>query len=157
MNTIRQLISLRGADLWVISPQDTVFNALRMMAKLDVGALVVMDGARIVGMFSERDYARKIILKGPASKKTRVAEIMSTPVITIHPDQTVEEALALMTTCRIRYLPVIEDDHVLSVISLNNVVRDIISRQSETIKVYEEFESGRSVLLNHQLVAHLQH
>ena len=151
MNTIRQLVTLRGKDLWVVSPQETVFNALRMMAKLDVGALVVMENDAIVGMFSERDYARKVILKGRSSRSTRVAEIMTSPVITIHPDQTVEEALALMTTLNIRHLPVVEDDRILSVISINNVVRDIIFHQSETIKVYEQLDSVRSFTLSRQL------
>ena len=143
MNTIRQLIALRGSNLWTIRPDDTVFEALRLMADKDVGALVVMDGGKIVGMLSERDYARKVILLGRASKDTLVSEIMSSPVFTIHPDQTVEEAMALMSARGIRHLPVVEGDQVMTVISLNDVVRNIIYRQRETIKFYEEMEVDR--------------
>lgn len=143
MNTIRQLITLHKTDLWSIRPNDTVFDALRMMAEKDVGALVVMENDQIIGMISERDYARKVILLGRASKDTRVSEIMSSPVFTIHPDQTVEEAMALMSARRIRHLPVVEGEKLLTVISLNDVVRNIIYRQRETIKFYEEMEQDR--------------
>ncbi|NPV55361.1 MAG: CBS domain-containing protein [Anaerolineae bacterium] len=143
MNTIRQLLALRGTDLWTIRPHDTVFEALRLMADKDVGALVVVEGHQIVGMISERDYARKVILLGRASTDTLVGEIMSTSVVTIHPDQTVEEALALMSTRRIRHLPVLDAGKLVTVISLDDVVRTIIYHQRQTIKFYEELELDR--------------
>ena len=138
MNAIRQLLQLKGGDLWMISPDASVFEALRRMADKDVGALLVMEGERLMGIISERDYARKIILKGRASRDTLVSEIMTTEVYTIHPDQTVEESMAVMTNHRVRHLPVVENGQVIGMISIGDAVRDIIYRQRETIKSLEE-------------------
>jgi CBS domain-containing protein len=122
----------------MISPDASVFEALRRMADKDVGALLVMEGERLMGIISERDYARKIILKGRASRDTLVSEIMTTEVYTIHPDQTVEESMAVMTNHRVRHLPVVENGQVIGMISIGDAVRDIIYRQRETIKSLEE-------------------
>jgi CBS domain-containing protein len=140
MLTIRHLLEIKGFDIWSVSPKDTVFEALRRMADKDIGALMVMEGERLVGVLSERDYARKIILFGKSSKETPVKEIMSTTVISIHPEQTVDEAMALMLDKHIRHLPVMVDDKVIGVISINDVLRSIIHRQKETIKFYEDLE-----------------
>ena len=119
MNTIRHILQLKGSDIvWSISPDGTVYAALRLMADKGVGALVVMEGDRMVGIVSERDYARKVILQGKASKETPIREIMTSRVYTIHPDQTVEEAMDLMVTKHIRHLPVVENDGVIGVISI---------------------------------------
>ena len=138
MNTIRQILLLKCNFVWTVGPDQTVFDALRLMADKDVGALVVVQDDKIVGMLSERDYARKIILLGKASKDTLVKEIMSFPVFTIHPDQTIEEAMEMMTHHRIRHLPVVEDDHLAGMVSIGDAVRDIIYRQRETIKEMSE-------------------
>ncbi len=138
MNTIRQILLLKRSFVWTVSPDQTVFEALRLMADKDIGALVVVQDDKIVGMLSERDYARKIILLGKASKDTLVKEIMSFPVFTIHPDQTIEEAMEMMTHHRIRHLPVVEDDHLIGMVSIGDAVRDIIYRQRETIKEMSE-------------------
>jgi CBS domain-containing protein len=138
MNTIRQILLLKRNFVWTVGPDQTVFDALRLMADKDVGALVVVQDDKIVGMLSERDYARKIILLGKASKDTLVKEIMSFPVFTIHPDQTIEEAMEMMTHHRIRHLPVVEDDHLAGMVSIGDAVRDIIYRQRETIKEMSE-------------------
>ena len=138
MNTIRQILLLKRNFVWTVGPDQTVFDALRLMADKDVGALVVVQDDKIVGMLSERDYARKIILLGKASKDTLVKEIMSFPVFTIHPDQTIEEAMEMMTHHRIRHLPVVEDDHLIGMVSIGDAVRDIIYRQRETIKEMSE-------------------
>jgi CBS domain-containing protein len=129
--------------VWSIAPEETVLQALKMMAHKNVGVLLVMTHDTLNGIISERDYARKVILKNRASKDTLVKEIMTPNVITIHPDQTVEEAMELMTNHHIRHLPVLENDTVLGVISMGDVVQFIIKKQRETIKFYEEMDSDR--------------
>jgi CBS domain-containing protein len=137
MNTIRHILQIKGNDLWSISPNATVFEALRLMAAKDVGALLVTDQDRMVGILSERDYARKIILQGKTSRETLVREIMTPVVFTIHPDQTVDECMDLMTQRRIRHVPVIEGDTLLGIISIGDVVNHIIHRQRKTISRLE--------------------
>lgn len=137
---IRHLLEVKGNDLWSIGPRASVYDALRMMSDKDIGALVVMDGDRMVGIMSERDYARKVVLLGKTSRETMVDEIMSSNVFTIHPDQTVEEAMDLMTRKRIRHLPVVEDtreEKVLGMISIGDVVKAIIFKQREAIRDME--------------------
>lgn len=137
METVRHILEVKGKDIWDITPDDTVYNALRLMADKDVGTLLVMDGSRLLGMISEREYARQVILQGRSSRETRVREIMSTDFFPIHPDQTVEECMDLMTSKRVRYLPVMEGSEVLGVISIGDVVSNIMHRQRETIKSLE--------------------
>jgi len=134
IQTVRHILEVKGTDVWSIGPNATVFDALRMMADKDVGALLVMEDDKVVGIISERDYARKIILHGKSSKETLVREIMSTNLYTIHPDQTVEEAMELMTNKRVRHLPVMEGDKLVGMISICDVVKNIIYRQREIIK-----------------------
>lgn len=134
IQTIRHILEVKGSDVWSIGPDATVFDALRMMADKDVGALVVMENGKVVGIISERDYARKIILHGKSSKETLVREIMSTNLYTVHPDQTVEEAMEIMTNKRVRHLPVMEGETLLGMISIGDVVKNIIYRQREIIK-----------------------
>ncbi|WP_322507888.1 CBS domain-containing protein [Anaerolinea sp.] len=134
IQTIRHILEVKGSDVWSIGPDATVFDALRMMADKDVGALVVMENDKVVGIISERDYARKIILHGKSSKETLVREIMSTNLYTVHPDQTVEEAMEIMTNKRVRHLPVMEGETLLGMISIGDVVKNIIYRQREIIK-----------------------
>ncbi|WP_298004725.1 MULTISPECIES: CBS domain-containing protein [Anaerolinea] len=134
IQTVRHILEVKGTDVWSIGPNATVFDALRMMADKDVGALLVMEDDKVVGIISERDYARKIILHGKSSKETLVREIMSTSLYTIHPDQTVEEAMELMTNKRVRHLPVMDGDKLEGMISIGDVVKNIIYRQREIIK-----------------------
>lgn len=142
MTTVRQLLVLKGDYIWSIYPDSSVFEALRLMADKDVGALLVMDGEKMVGIMSERDYARKVVLLGKLSRETAVSEIMTPKVITVHPDQTIEECMEMMTAKRVRHLPVVENDRVIGMISIGDVVRDIIYRQRETIKGLEKYVSG---------------
>ncbi len=138
--TVRHILEVKGYDLWSTGPDTSVFDALRMMSDKDVGALLVMEGDRMVGILSERDYARKVVLLGKTSRETKVREIMSTKVVTIHPDQTVEEAMELMNSKHVRHLPVSEtgpEGHVIGIISLRDVVRTIIHKQREAIKDLE--------------------
>ena len=139
--TVRHLLEVKGYNIWSINPGASVYDALRMMSMKDVGALIVMDGDKMVGILSERDYARKVVLVGKASRDTLVSEIMSSKVFTLHPDQTVEEAMDLMNSKRIRHVPVVEDgenSRVLGMISIGDVVRAIIYKQREAIKSLEE-------------------
>jgi len=138
MKTVRHILQLKGSTMWSIEPDKTVYEALRRMADKEVGALVVMEKEKLVGIISERDYARKVILVGKTSKDTLVSEIMSSQVIVVHPDQTTHECMELMTNKRIRHLPVVEGNRVLGIISIGDVVRDVIYQQRETIKTLEE-------------------
>lgn len=137
MDTARHILEVKGQDVWSIAPDASVYDAVRMMADKDVGTLLVMENDHLLGMISEREYARQIVLQGKTSRDTKVREIMSTAFHTIHPDQTVEECMAIMTAHHVRYLPVVEDEHVIGVISIGDVVGNIIHRQRQTIKQLE--------------------
>jgi len=133
----------KGTDIWSVPPDTTVYSAMKMMADKDVGALLVMDGNQFVGMLSERDYARKIILMGRASKDTPVSEILSEPLITIRPECSVDEAMRLMTTHRIRHLPVVCDGFVQGIISIGDLVQWIAFAQDQTIEELEHYIEGK--------------
>jgi CBS domain-containing protein len=139
MKTVKQLVDEKPHKLLSIAPSMSVFEALQKMAEFDVGALVILDEGRLVGIFSERDYARKLILHGKSSKETRVEEIMTTRVVCIGPDRSAEECMALMTDKRVRHLPVIEDKKVVAVISIGDVVREMIEDQKHTIEQLEQY------------------
>ena len=126
MKQISDLLKHKGRDIWSLSPDATVYDAIDQMAEKGVGALLVMEGETLVGIISERDYARKVILKGRASRETLVREIMSNPVVCARPEFTVEQTMSLMTEKRIRHLPVTIGETVVGVISLGDVVRGII-------------------------------
>jgi CBS domain-containing protein len=140
--TVRQLLNRKGPEIWSTHPEETVFEALKLMAQKGIGALLVMDGMRLVGIFSERDYARKVILKGKSSHKTPVHEIMTAKVVFVHPEQSMTECMALMTDKRIRHLPVMEDDQVVGVISIGDVVKEIIVEQGFLIEQLENYITG---------------
>ena len=144
MDTIRHILQIKGNDVWSTTPRTTVYDALRMMADKNVGALLVMEGEKVVGIFSERDYARKVILQGRSSKETLVSEIMTSKLITIHPDQTVEEAMEMMTNKRVRHLPVMEDDRLMGMISIGDVLREVIYVQLAKIRDMEDKILGKS-------------
>jgi len=139
MQTIRKILSEKGTEIWSTSPGATVFEALQLMAEKDVGALPVMDQGKLVGIFSERDYARKVILLGKSSKKTFVREIMTPHVIYATPDMTNDQGLALMSAKRIRHLPVVDGEEMVGMISIGDLVRSIISEQKEMISQLEQY------------------
>jgi CBS domain-containing protein len=126
MKRVGDLLRDKGQDIWSLTPDATVYEAIDQMAQKGVGALLVMEGERLVGIVSERDYARKVILKGKASREIQVREIMSHPVICVSPEQTVEQTMALMTDKHVRHLPVVVAETVVGVISIGDVVRSII-------------------------------
>jgi len=138
MTTIRQILAKKPA-VYSIGPEAMVYEALRVMADKNVGALVVLQRGELVGIFSERDYARKVALLGKSSRETRVDEIMTTKVVTIDPDRTAGECMALMTEKRFRHVPVIEGGKLVGVISIGDVVRAVVEEQRFTIKELERY------------------
>lgn len=147
MKTVRNILSAKGSQVWSAKPGTPVFEALRLMADKDIGALVVLEGEKIAGIFTERDYARKIALLGRASRNTPVAEIMSAPVTTVGPKQSVLECMALMSRQRIRYLPVVEQGRVAGMISIGDVLNAIIADQEDALQRLERAARGESDLL----------
>lgn len=140
MKTLRQLIGSPPRPPIAVSPGDTVIDALKVMADKNIGAVIAMDGDKLAGIFSERDYARKVILRGKNSTDTKVAEIMTEKVFYASPDHTVDEAMALMTDKRIRHMPVLDAQmKVLAMISLGDLVRETISEQAFTIQQLERY------------------
>jgi CBS domain-containing protein len=142
MLTVEQLLHATPGPLLSISSRATVFEALTMMAEHDIGALAVVDGGEILGMFSERDYARKVILHGKSSKEMIVADIMSTPVLLVRPEDTVRDCMALMTENRIRHLPVVGAAGPLGMVSIGDVVKALLNEQAFTIEQLEHYITG---------------
>lgn len=143
MNNIRQLLQSKGTGVWSTTPGTTVYDALKLMADKNIGALVVLEGERLAGIFSERDYARKVILRGRTSRELSVSDIMTTDVVSVRPDQTIVDCMELMTNRRIRHLPVLDAGTVVGVISIGDVVKSIISAQKDTITHLEDYITGR--------------
>jgi CBS domain-containing protein len=141
-STIDEILSHKGATVWSISPDATVFDALQMMADKNVGALVVQEADRLVGIISERDYSRKVVLKGKSSKQTAVRDILSGEVVHVRPTHTVEECLHLMTDHRVRHLPVLEGDRIVGIVSIGDLVNWIISAQTTTIHQLQTYIAG---------------
>ncbi len=140
--TVRGILGTKGRAVWSVAPETTVYDALSLMADKDIGAVMVVSQDRVVGIFSERDYARKVILMGRSSKEVRVHEIMSSPVLAVTPDHTVEDCMKIVTANRVRHLPVIDGGEVAGVISIGDLVNAIISEQAETIQALSAYISG---------------
>ncbi len=142
MSTVRQLLRGTPAEVWTIGPKATVYEALELMAEKDVGALLVLDRERLEGIFSERDYARKVVLRGKTSRETTVAELMTQMVFYVTPEQTIEECLALMTERRVRHLPVLEGTTIVGIVTIGDAGKAIISEQRTTIRHLETYICG---------------
>jgi CBS domain-containing protein len=140
--TILEILKLKGNQVWTVTPETTVFQAIQLMAEKNVGALLVTDGSRLIGIISERDYTRKVILKGKASRDTAVREILSGQVVHITPHQTVEDGLRLMTDHRVRHLPVLDGDRILGIVSIGDLVNWVISAQNTAIRQLETYITG---------------
>jgi len=142
MRQVKDLLKSKGNQIWSTSPESSVFDALQLMADKDVGVLLVIQDDKLVGIFSERDYARKVILKGKASKETTVKDIMSTKVLYVSPEQTLDECMALMTEKHLRHLPVYDDKDLVGLISIGDVIKAIISGQKIEISQLENYIKG---------------
>ena len=142
MNTVRQLLDSKGRDVWHLGPEHSVLDAIKLMAEREVGALVIMDADKLVGIVTERDYARKVILKGKSSEGTAIREIMTSNVLCARPDQSIEECMALMTNKRSRHLPVIDNGRVDGIISIGDLVKAIIAEQQFVIDQLEHYING---------------
>jgi len=141
-DTVRAVLDHKGIGVCAVAPQTPVYEALEIMAEKDIGALLVMADAELLGMFSERDYARKVILHGRASKDTPVSEIVSSPVVTVGLGRSVDDCMRLMTDFRIRHLPVVDQEAVIGVLSIGDLVSWIIRRQEEEIHHLHDYISG---------------
>jgi CBS domain-containing protein len=142
MNNIRELLAKKGSSVWSVGPDDAVFEAVRAMAEHEAGALAVLDTGALVGIISERDYARKIALKGRSSKDTLIREIMTLRVIYATPAQRIEDCMAIMNQNNIRHMPVLENGSVVGMLSLKDLVNVIIERQQSIIEELETFVLG---------------
>jgi len=139
MNTVAQLLAGKKPIVWAIRPDETVFEAIKLMGEKEVGALLVVEGPSLVGIVSERDYARKVILKGKESHNTKVEAIMTANVISVGPSDTIDRCMELMTTHRIRHLPVLEKTRITGIVSIGDLVQAIIAQQSQTIQQLEGY------------------
>ena len=139
---ISSLLHQKSSALWSVAPETTVFDAIKLMAEKNIGALLVLSGDRLAGIFTERDYTRKVALHGKSSRDTRVAEVMAGEVVTISPDDFVEDGMRRMTEQRVRHLPVVEGTRVIGVISIGDLVNWIISTQSAEIEQLEQYIAG---------------
>ena len=142
MRRVKDILAVKGQDIWSVGPDISVYDAIHLLAEKEIGALIVMKNDKLVGVISERDYARQIILKEKSSKKTLVREIMTHKVVTASPDQDVSECMALMTNKRIRHLPIVANDEVVGMISIGDLIRAVISEQQSTIVDLEKYISS---------------
>ncbi|MGA9175634.1 MAG: CBS domain-containing protein [Desulfobacterales bacterium] len=143
MRSVKDILQEKGTQVYAISPDAKVYEALQLMADKNIGALMVMEGDRAVGLISERDYARKIVLKGKFSKDVPVHEIMTVDIVRIGPDRDVENCMELMTDKRVRHLPVFENDRLIGIISIGDIVKAIIEHKEEIIEQLENYIKGK--------------
>ncbi|GAB4249842.1 MAG: CBS domain-containing protein [Acidobacteriota bacterium] len=142
METVRDILQRKGNEVYAVSPDDSIYRALEVMAEKNIGAVLVIEDGQLVGVFSERDYARKVVLKGKSSRETKVREAMTSPVAYVRPENTIEECMALMTDKHIRHLPVLEGNRLIGVISIGDVVHAKISEQAFHIRQLENYITG---------------
>ena len=143
-DTVGSVLKRKGSEVWFLTPDQTVYDAIEKMADKGVGALLVISAGKLVGIISERDYARKVILKGRSSRTALVKEIMTSPVIFVTPDTAVDECMVIITRNRIRHLPIMENEKVLGVVSIGDLVKWVISEQEETIEHLQNYISAKN-------------
>jgi CBS domain-containing protein len=140
--SVRQVLEAKGAQVHSVAPGASVFEALEVMAKHDIGAVVVAEGECLAGIFTERDYARKLILRGKASKETRVGELMTPNVLTVSPSQSVDDCMQLMTENRVRHLPVVDRGRLVGIVTIGDAVKTVIAQQEATIRQLSSYIAG---------------
>ena len=143
MYAVKDILNEKGHECWTIDPDSTVYDALKKMAGKNIGALLVVQGDDVLGIFSERDYARKIVLKGKSSKDTKVGEMMSDRIYTVTPTSTTGECMQLMTDHRVRHLPVLDEGKLIGIVSIGDIVNKIIQDQGQTIQQLGDYISGK--------------
>ena len=146
MSTIKKILLNKSKDLWSIEPKETVYKALKIMAKKDIGALLVIDKDNLVGIFTERDYARNVILKGKSSKDTTIEELMTRKVITVTPENSIDECMALMQATKCRHMPVIEKKQLIAVVTMRDIMNELLRKKDITIKDLEHYITGSDYL-----------
>ena len=142
MKRVRDILEVKGNDVWSIEPGASVYEAMKLMADKEIGSLMVMEGTKLVGVISERDYARKVILEGRSSRTTEVREIMTSRPVCAEPEQNIEECMVVMTEKRVRHLPVMDEEELVGVISIGDLVKSIIDEQKFIIEQLEHYISG---------------
>lgn len=143
MKTVGQLLELKGNKIFSIKPESSVYEALEVMADKDIGALLVMENEKLLGIFSERDYARKVILKGKSSKETKVGDMMTKTVFYVQPGKSMEDCMALMTEKKIRHLPVLDNEKLIGIITIGDVVNEVISEHKSKISLLQDYITSR--------------
>jgi CBS domain-containing protein len=146
MKFVKDVLNEKGHEIWSIGPDASVFDAIEMMAQKEVGALLVLDAGELIGIISERDYTRKVILKGKSSREIKIRTIMTSPVICADTEQDVKECMALMTSKKIRHLPILENNQLAGMVSLGDLVQSIIAEQNSKIRDFESYFRYRSDL-----------
>jgi CBS domain-containing protein len=147
MKPVKDVLQKKGYDIWSIAPDASVFEAIELMAQKEVGALLVLENEQLVGIISERDYTREVILKGKSSRETLISSIMKSPVICTDADQDIKKCMAMMTSNKIRHLPVLEEDRLVGMVSLGDLVKEIIADQDSQLHEFESYFRYRSDLL----------
>lgn len=142
MTTVDGLLKKKSTDIWSIAPDDSVFKALEVMAEKNIGGLLILENKKLLGIFTERDYARKLILKGKFSRDTKVSELMTKNVLYVEPSNTIDDCMQLMTKKRIRHLPVLEGGQLKGILTIGDLVKQIISEQESTIHQLENYITG---------------
>ncbi len=142
MTAIRALLDRKGHEVWSLHPDDSVLDAIKILAEKDIGALIVIENGKPVGIFTEREYARNVYLKGKSSPATSVRDVMASPVICVGPNRSVEECMALMTEKRVRHLPVMDGDELVGLVSIGDLVKSVIAEQQFTIEQLENYIYG---------------
>jgi len=142
MTSVERLLKFKGSETWSVAPQATVYEALQKMSEKDTGAVLVIDEGNLVGIFTERDYARKLILKGKFSRDTAVRDLMTQDVLYVEPQNSIEDCMLLMTNNRVRHLPVIDGKQLVGIVTIGDLVRQIISEQESTIEQLEKYITG---------------
>ncbi len=142
MQTVEDILNSKGSEVWSVKPDDIIFDAIKLMADKGIGALLVMEDDKLVGIVTERDYARKVVLEGKSSREAHIHEVMTTKVLCVSPERTIDECMALMTDKRIRHLPVIDHKQVVGFVSIGDLVKAVISEQKVLIDQLQHYISG---------------